>query len=80
MDNEILKVGRQFLVLLHKTEELIKAGEITNKPSINILQISRWKYALAFILRKLSAYTEGATDYDTVIIFKPDCRGILWEI
>lgn len=64
MSNELLKTGRAFFVLLHKTEEMIRRSETTYYPSMTVLQIRNWKYVLAFILRKLSALLEGATDYD----------------
>lgn len=64
MTSDLLKTGRAFLVLLHKTEEVIRRSETTYHVSITVLQIRSWKRVVAFILRKLSALLEGATDYD----------------
>ncbi|MBY0554218.1 hypothetical protein K2P97_06795 [bacterium] len=64
MNNDVLKAGRVFLILLQKTEDLIRQSETTYFPSMTVLQIRNWKHVLAFILRKLSALLEGSTDYD----------------
>lgn len=70
LDRGIIVYGRSFLKTLVSVEQEIIFSQIStlSKDNMLLLQIQNWQCVVALMIRKLSAYFSGETDYDYEIV------------
>lgn len=66
IDKKLIFYGRYFLKSLVFVEQEIIVSQIStlSKDNMLLLQVQNWQCVVALMIRKLSAYLSGETDYD----------------
>lgn len=66
LDKKLIFYGRSFLKTLVCVEKEIIVSQISilSNDNMTLLQVQNWQCVISLMIRKLSAYFSGETDYD----------------